>query len=79
MDNITATNPSDGITKEPIISLKDTNIPLTQEELDNLKKNKPNEYLKAMMNARASSIEKGSSSSTAFGCRSTFETVDQLF
>lgn len=78
MDNIVVTNPSSMTIKKPIISLKVTNIPLTQEELDNLKKNKPVEYLKPMMSVRVSSIEKGSSSSTTYGIRSIVETTDQL-
>lgn len=78
MDNIVATNPSAGIVKEPIISSNVTNTPLTQEELDNLKKDKPTEYLKAMMSARASSMEKGSSSLTSYGHHYTVEIADQL-
>lgn len=78
MDNITATNPSVGIIKEPRISSKVTNTPLTQEELDDLKNNNLDEYLKAMMRTQAISIEKGSSSWTASGSRSTIETAGQL-
>lgn len=78
MDNIVIINISTGIIKEPIISSKVSNTPPTQEELNDPKKRKPSEYLKAMMGARVSSIEKASSSSTASGSCSTVETTDQL-
>lgn len=78
MDNIDATNPPAGIIKELRTSLNVTNTPLTEEELDNMNKNKLVEYLKAMMSAQANSTEKGSSSSTTPGSHSTGEPADQL-
>lgn len=78
MDNVTDTKPPVGIVKKLRTSLNVTKTSLTQEELDNLKKNKLVEYLKVMMSAQASSSEKGSSSSTASGSRSTVEPADQL-
>lgn len=78
MDNLVVTKPHDGIVKELITSSKVSNIPLTQEELDNMKKKKPSEYVKVMMSAWESYTKKGSSSSTASGSRSTVEPADRL-
>lgn len=55
-----------------------TTTPISQEELNNLNKNKPYEYLKLMMSTRGSSTDKCSSSSIASGGHSHVETTDKL-
>lgn len=55
-----------------------TTTPLSQEELNNLKDNKPFEYLKLMMTARGRSINNCSNSSTTSGGHSHVETTDKL-
>lgn len=55
-----------------------TTTPLSQEELNNLKMDNPYEYLKLMMSAKGSLIDKCLSSSTASGGHSHVETTDKL-
>lgn len=51
MDNVVSTKPPPRIIKDLITSSNIPNTPLTQEELDNLKKTKPAEYSKAVISA----------------------------
>lgn len=53
-------------------------VVLSSEELGALKKSKPSEYLKAIINARGSSTEKSPSTSSMSGGQSTSKSGDKL-
>ncbi|XP_050876613.1 uncharacterized protein LOC127080326 [Lathyrus oleraceus] len=68
---------SDGAKRTTVPSTENTDA-LSSEELEALKKSKPVKYLKAIIIARGSSIEKSPSTSTVSGGQSTIKSGDEL-
>lgn len=72
------TNPTSEIIKDFKAPSTGTTADLSHEELDNLKKTNPIEYLNTIMSARGSLIDKCSSSSTISGGHPANDPADEI-
>lgn len=72
------TNQTFDVAKRTIAPSTGTMVALSPEELEVLKKRKPMEHLKTIINARSSLAEKSPSTSTVSGGQSTSKSGDEL-